>query len=141
MIPFLAEKKNLTVVTNSLRICLELGEFDFNVICLGGQIKERPHVLGSDLTVENAMRFHFDKMFFSTNKITEGGLINYSLLYKIAMNNSKETYLLTDKTKLVDTLEHSLGDFSLLHGVISNIDFPAELKRAYPDVRFIYACE
>ena len=139
MIPLLCEKKNLTVITNSVRICLELGEFDFNVICLGGQIKERPHVLNDDLTIENAMRFHVDKMFFSTNRMTIDGFVPYHLLYKVIMKNSKQVYLLTDKTKLVDRLEHSLCDFSSFTGVISDFDFPEEIKESYPNVEFILA--
>ena len=141
MIPFLAEKKDITVITNSVRICLELGEMDIRVICLGGEISERSHVLNGELTIENAMRFHVDKMFFSTNAITKEGLINHSLLYKTMMKNSKETYLLTDKTKFVDSLKQSLCDFSALTGVISDVDFPEETRKAYPNVDFIYAAQ
>jgi len=139
MIPFLSEKKDITVITNSVRICLELGETDLRVICLGGEISERPHVVRSDLTIENAMRFHVDKMFFSTNAITKDGLINHSLLYHTVMKNSKEVYLLTDKTKFVDRLKQSLCDFSALTGVISNVDFSKEVKESYPNVEFILA--
>ncbi len=139
MIPFLACKKNLTVITNGLRIALELGEFDIEVICLGGRIKERPHILSDELTIENALKFRVDKMFFSTNKITEDGLISTTgyLLTSIVMKNSKKTYLLTDKTKIVDELYRSMCDFSALDGIISNFDFPEETKKTYPDVNFI----
>ena len=138
MVPFLLAKKDLTIITNSVRICLDLGESNFKVICLGGSINERPYVLRDDLTVENAMRFHVDKMFFSTNYLTNEGLINHNPLYKVMMKNSKQVYLLTDKTKIVDSLERSLCDFSALTGVISDFDFPEEVKKIYPTVNFIY---
>ena len=36
--PFLAEKRDLTVITNNMRLAIELGEYDMDVICLGGHI-------------------------------------------------------------------------------------------------------
>ena len=139
MVPFLATKKNLTVITNSLRIAIELGEFDIMVICLGGMVTERPFITQSDLTVDNAMRYHADKMFFSTNLFTEDGVINYAghLLYRVMMKNSKKVYYLTDESKLTDRVWHSLCDFSSIDGVISNFDFPQKTKEKYPNADFI----
>lgn len=139
MIPFLAEKKNLTVVTNGLRIAMELAALDFNVICLGGEIFERPHTLCSDLTIENAMKFHLDKMFFSHAAITEDGNFSGFLLYKIIIQNSKKSYLLMDKTKLTDTILYSPFNFSDISGIISDFDFPEKTKEAFPNTDFIVA--
>ena len=141
--PFLLEKKDLQVITNNMHLAIELGEADVDVVCLGGRLCERPHVLGSEETVENAMRYHADKMFFSVGRITVDGQIsvgNY-LLYRAMMKNSKEVYLLTDHVKLMDWVEHAFCDFSALTGVISDFDFPEETKRAYPGVKFIVAEE
>ena len=144
IIPFLADKKELTVITNNMRLAIELGELDINVICLGGRIIERPHVLYSDETVENAMRYCVDKAFFSVAGVTEDGRIKdtaHYLLYKLMMKNSKATYFLTDKTKLVESVDQVLCDFSLLTGVIADFDFSEETKALYPDVKFMVAKE
>lgn len=139
MLPFLFEKKDLTIITNSLRLAIEFGESDFRVICLGGDIVERPFVLGGDETVENAMRYCPDKMFFSLMSITEDGYIAgaHYLLYKIMMKNSAKSWLLTDRTKLVERLDSILCDFSCLSGVIADFDFPAATKEEYPNVVFV----
>ncbi len=139
MVPFLSQKKDIKILTNSLRLAIDLGECDLEVICFGGAICERPHVLQSEETVENAMRYHPDKMFFSVNRITEDGNINSShyLLYKVLLQNSKQAWFLTDHTKVVDRLEKSLCDFSALTGVISDFDFPDKTKERYPGVTFI----
>ena len=143
MVPFLSQRKNIRIITNSLRLAIDLGESDLEVICLGGAIHERPHVLHSDETVENAMRYHPDKMFFSVNRITEDGKINSShyLLYKVLLQNSEQTWFLTDRTKVVDRLEKSLCDFSALTGVISDFDFPAKTRERYTDDTFLVAKE
>lgn len=144
IIPFIAGKKDIKVITNNMRLAIELGELDMNVICLGGRIIERPHVLYSDETVENAMRYRVDKAFFSVAGVTADGRIKdtaHYLLYKLMIKNSKATYFLTDKTKLVDSMEQVLCDFSVLTGVISDFDFSEETKALYPDVKFMVAKE
>ena len=142
MIPFLVDKKDLTVITNNMNIAIALGEFDIDVICLGGHIYERPYVLYGDETIENAMRYRVDKFFFSMGALTiNGEIIHGGLLCKIMMKNSKKKYFLTDHTKLVEDLDDVLCDFSALTGVISDFEFPEETKRAYPEVEFIFAKE
>ena len=143
ILPFLREKKDLQIITNNMRLAVELGDLDFEVICLGGRIVERPHVLYSDETVENAQKYQVNKMFFSVDSITADGWIHCShyLLYKTMLKNADEAYFLTDKTKLTPRLDKKLCDFSLLTGVISDFDFPEETKKAYPGVTFICAEE
>ena len=140
MLPFLLEKKDLTIITNNLRLAIELGNTSFKVICLGGSVIERPHVLCSDETVENAMKYYPDKMFLSVGNITADGHIAskaFYLLYKTMLKNSGEAWLLTDRTKLTDRIQTSLCDFSRLTGVISDFEFPDETKKSFPNVKFI----
>lgn len=139
MIPFLLQKKDLTVITNSLRLAMELGDSPLTVVCLGGKVVERPHVLHSDETIENAMRYSPDKIFFSVDAVTESGQIaqSYYLMYKFMIKNSREAWFLTDRTKLVPQLNQILCDFSALTGVISDFGFPQKTKELYPNVTFI----
>ena len=140
LIPFLADKKGITVITNNMRLAIELGDLDIEVICLGGHVSERPHVLDGDEAIENAQKFHVDKMFFSVDCITIDGHIRaaHYLLYKIMLKNSDKAYFLTDKTKIIDRLDVTLCDFSALAGIIADFDFPKETKLLYPDVEFFY---
>ncbi|MBE6691608.1 MAG: DeoR/GlpR transcriptional regulator [Ruminococcaceae bacterium] len=144
--PFLAQKRDLRVITNNLRLAIELGEYDMEVICLGGRISERPHVLFGEETVENALRYHPDVMFFSINEITADGRVRadggcHYLLYRAMLKNSKKRYLLTDHSKLVERVKRSLCDFGALTGVISDFEFPEETKKAFPDTAFICVTE
>lgn len=138
MLPFLFQKKDLTVITNSLLLAIELGDSPLNVICLGGTVAERPHVLYGSETVEAALQYRPDKMFFSTNRITADGCIGRSLylLYKVMLKNSTQSWFLTDRSKIVDRLDTILCDFSALTGVISDFEFPEETKRKYPNASF-----
>ena len=143
MLPFLAQRKDIKILTNSLRLAIDLGEYNLEVICLGGRIAERPYVLHSEETIENAMRYYPDKMFFSVDSFTVDGKIHNTsyLLYKILLKNSRQAWFLTDKTKQVEYLDVLLCDFSALTGVISDFDFPEKTKEQYPNVTFISAKE
>ena len=143
LLPFLSEKKGLRILTNNMRLAIELSDLAFDVICLGGRVEERPHVLDSNETVEAAQKFRAHKMFFSVGCITAGGEVEdaHYLLYKTMLKNSDEAYLLTDQTKLVPRLDAKLCDFSALAGVIADFEFPEETKKAYPGVAFICAGE
>lgn len=139
MIPYLPGKSDICVITNSLRIAIELAEQHVNVFCLGGYVKEAPYVLGGSETIAQAMDFRVDKMFFSIDRISLDGRVGRGedILHRVMMKNAKKVYLLTDRTKLVEPPEHSLCSFSSLSGVISDIEFPEETKRLYPEVEFI----
>ncbi len=143
ILPFLAEKKELHIITNNMRLAIELSDYDIDVLCLGGRVAERPHVLYSDETVENAQKYQVNKMFFSVDAVTLAGSIHSShyLLYKTMLKNSDEAYFLTDSTKVVDRLDVKLCDFSKLTGVISDFEFPEETKKAYPNTKFLLAEE
>ena len=140
--PFLAEKKDLHVITNSMLLATELAEYDIEVICLGGKILERPHVLGGEETVENAAKYRPDKMFFSFNRILASGYVCTSggytyLLYRQLLKSSRQAYLLTDHSKLVEEAEQTLCDFGELTGVIADFEFANETKALYPNTQFI----
>jgi DeoR/GlpR family transcriptional regulator of sugar metabolism len=138
MIPFLFEKKDLRIITNSLRLAIELGDSEFEVICLGGRIYERPHVLYSDDTVENAMKYRPDIMFFSVDCVTPDGCIRGgNLLYRIMLKNSTQKWFLTDHTKLTDRMDTVLCDFSALTGVIADFSFPEKTRESYREVKFL----
>jgi DeoR family fructose operon transcriptional repressor len=135
--PFLHAKKELRIITNSLHLAIELGGTDFEVICLGGCVKERPHVLYGVDTLESVMKYRADRLFFSQGGITEGGDVEGGLLEKLMIRNSTEAWLLTDRTKLTDRLDTVMCDFSALTGVIADFAFPEETQKAFPDTKLI----
>lgn len=141
--PFLSGKRDLRILTNNMRLAIELSDYDFDVICLGGRVSERPHVLNGDDTVEIAQKYRANKMFFSVDGVTRDGYIHstYHLLYKTMLKNSDQAYFLTDKTKLVDRLDVALCDFSVLTGVIADFEFPEQTRKSYPNTRFLCVTE
>ncbi|MBE6604128.1 MAG: DeoR/GlpR transcriptional regulator [Ruminococcaceae bacterium] len=138
MAPFLLQKKPSRIITNNMHLAIDLADAAFEVICLGGRITEKPYVLGGDITIEQALHYQPDKMFFSTAAVTNDGLVGgQNVLLRIMMKVSAEVWLLTDRTKRCDRTENVLFDFSSLTGVISDYPFSDELKARYESVRFL----
>lgn len=138
MVPYLREKKDLCIITNSLRIAIELGMSELQIICLGGQISEPPYVLNGSDTVENAMRYRPNKMFFSNAGVTkQGDICDNNLLFRVMIKNSTQVWYLADHTKLIEHGKEVLCDFSALTGIISDFDFPEETRKQYPNTSFV----
>ena len=139
--PYLMNKKDLCVITNNMQLATMLGEFDIDVVCLGGHILERPHMLGGDETVENALKYHVKKAFFSAGAFSADGRIatgkSYHLLHKVMIRNSEKIYFLADRSKLAEDFEQELCDFSVLEAVITDFEFPEETRRIFSKTEFI----
>lgn len=141
---YITEKKNLTVITTNMALASFLSEYGITVIVTGGKIIESPYILGGEDAVENAMKYNVDKFFFSSGEITADGKIysgGYtSLLFKVMLENSKESFFLADHDKLLkdplltsrilcmpDKVTHYITDFS----------YSDEVKKKYPNTDFI----
>lgn len=99
------EKENLTVITNSIEIIIELSDVsDWNIICSGGSLKEGYLALVGPKTAEGLSSFNADKAIFSCKGIdmekgvTDGNEL-FSQAKQMMMSASKEAILAIDSSK------------------------------------------
>jgi len=144
MTEYLTEKKDLTVITNNLAIVTRLSEYNIKVICLGGKVLEPPYMLCGIETVENAMKYKADKMFFSTWGVSNDGVIAnnseaYSLLHKTMVKNSNQVYYLFDHEKIDNypKCKYFFDSFESVDCVISDYEFTEKVKNNYKNTKFI----
>lgn len=138
---YITNKKNLTVITNNIALVSYLSEYSIDVVCLGGKVVEIPSMLDGVETVENAMKYSADKMFFSVGSMSDDGKIGtediYYLLHTVMMQNSKETFLLIDSDKINrESPRYISSDFKIDY-IISDYDFKEEAKRKLDNTRFV----
>ena len=138
------DKNDLTVITNNMALVMRLSEHDIRVICLGGEMIETPCMLGGELSVENAMKYRVDKMFFASVSITETGEIMevgaYYLLHGVMAKNAQEIYYLADHDKVGVKRKGQmkiLCDLQAVRGVVSDYEFPEETRKKYATTEFI----
>ena len=142
MAPYLAEKENITVITNNITLVSYLSDLGVSCIVLGGRILEAPSMTGSIDTVDMARTYRADKAFFSTGGVTDDGSICsgggiYCELYRVMMQNSKQSFYLVDNNKRNRNLSKVLCDFSEVDYVISDCDF-SPLQDRYADTQLIH---
>ena len=138
---YITERKNLTVITNNMILASYLSEHGVKCICLGGNVVEIPYMLGGDDTVENAKRYHADKVFFSTGGISEDGRIFSSNLYlhlvHTMIKNSDKVFHLADHGKLNIKGDRIICDLSEVDYIICDHKFSQETKERYKNTTFI----
>lgn len=136
----LTEKKNLTVITNNIRLVAFLSKHGINVICLGGTVKEPPYILGGNPTAENVKKYNADKMFFSSGAVSKNGLITtgiYSPIHLAMAEHSKKVYVVVDNDKINDNFKENLFDLNSVDGIITDYKFSDEIKQKYKNTEFI----
>lgn len=144
MARYLREKRYLNVLTNSVRIVMELRNApEINIVCTGGTLRR----VGLSLVgpvAESAIRgFHADKLFMSSTGVTiEGGMLDFNELVakvkKVMIDSSKEKICLADSSKFgtasfakvsdLESLDYIITDWKISDGVKSQLaSFKAKL--------------
>ena len=145
MAPYLADKKNIHVITHNIRLVEYLAELGVEVTCLGGRMFDPPSILLSEETIENIMKFNTDKAFLSPTGISEEGDVEvteaYYMVYRVSMQRAKKSYLMADKSKWRRRSDRRISDLSGFACVISDIDFPSAIKERFSETEFILAEE
>ncbi len=105
MVPHLSATRNITVVTNSLRVTEALQKMQVRVYCTGGQCLGDHTTLGGSLTEAALRNFNVDMLFFSTRGISTKGIINDSSdincqTRRVMMRAAARSVLLCDSSKL-----------------------------------------
>lgn len=119
--------KNITVVTNSLRVVSELaGIKDIKVLCVGGMAGANQSVVGS--MAENNIRDHYfaNKFFFSGRGITQNAILDSNeqeCFIKINMiKNAEKKFYVFDKSKYGKVGFVKIADFADIDYIITEKD-------------------
>lgn len=116
--------KNITVVTNSMRVIAELdGNFDIKLIAIGGMMSKNQSFVGSIAENNIKENYFVNKMFFSSRGITQGGILESNeqecCIKQSIMQNSTRRFYLCDKTKIGRVGFVKLADFEDVNCIIT----------------------
>ncbi|MFX3661164.1 MAG: DeoR/GlpR family DNA-binding transcription regulator [Ectobacillus sp.] len=112
---FIQNKKNITILTNSIPVSAVLMEslnqqkFTGEILLLGGQVDPKQQSISGCLTEQMLGQFNIDKAFISAGGVSiQNGVSNYhlneSLVSRTMVDVSKQIILLADHSKFgVDT--------------------------------------
>jgi len=118
------DRKNLTIITNNLRICEELKDADVSVYCTGGALMSRRECFLGHYAEEFVRGIKADAVFFSSQGISENGDITDSSEEEIALRRvmlaaAREKYFLCDASKVGRDYAFKLCNREEVTGVIT----------------------
>ena len=108
MIDHLADKRDLTIITNNLEAIIQALPLDnITIIALPGQVRRKTHSLTGDDAVQYLRRFNIAKAFmaatgFSSHGVTNSSPLEYEIK-KCALDNAETTVLLISQSKFGTT--------------------------------------
>jgi len=125
LLSYIAQFKNVLVITNGAKTALECASLGIRTICTGGELThESFSYVGTDAEAVLS-RYNADIAFFSCRAVSDDGRatdnsILENSMRRIMMKNAKKKYLLCDKSKFGKVCLNTLCDVKDLDGVISD---------------------
>lgn len=139
----LAEKKDITVITNSLASMTALSELKVNVYLAGGSLNpENRSCFTGSWTERIISSFHADYCFFSVQSVTSEGALydcfaNEIVPRRLMMKNSEKRVFLCDNSKINHYSAYKLCEMSEVNCVISDMNMKEYFKTDYKGIKFI----
>ena len=130
IIPFLTEKKNITIVTHSLTVMEEISKHEsLKGIMLGGKLNHETKTFSANF---NRIPFYYHKAFIATVGADLDALTNMYIddgnIKKEAIEQSEKTYLVLDHTKFKNKGFNIFAHIQDMNAVITD-DIPKDMLK------------
>lgn len=121
----LKDKKNITVITNSIGVVEILANGEITVYCLGGKFIPYTRTFVGSLTDSAFDMFQFDKCFFSVASLSYEGILSdgserESALYRKLLSSDAEKILLCDSSKIGKKSLMAVGDVTMIDRIVTD---------------------
>jgi DeoR family transcriptional regulator of aga operon/DeoR family fructose operon transcriptional repressor len=128
--------RSLYVITNSIPAALELSRAGYEILLIGGQVRNHSLALIGPVAVKTLESFHADRAFLGTSGITlsHGHSTPNPLdaeVKQAMMRSADETYVLTDSSKFGHACLASFAQLTEVHFTLTDSGIPAEFREAF----------
>lgn len=125
LIPFFAEKRNLTVITNGVKALSKLAEYNIHTISTGGELINSCLALVGEDAHKTIEGYNADVAFFSCRGVSAEGYLTditpeENNVRKRMIKQAKKAYLLCASEKLGKQYFHNLCHRDELDGIITD---------------------
>ena len=123
LIPFLASKRNLTVITNGVKALMKLAEYGINTISTGGALLNSCLALVGEEAYKTIETYNADIALFSCRGVSNDGyLTDFSIeennARKKMIQHARKSYLLCTSEKIGKSYFHNLCHKDDITGII-----------------------
>lgn len=127
LIPYVTKYKNITVISNSPQVCLSLAEKGIESYCTGGTLLSKSKAFVGQSAEAFVRKFNVDTFFFSSQGITEDGMITDSSvaeseIRKVIMSQSNKKIFMCSSHKIGKKYVYNVAHASQVDAIISNVD-------------------
>jgi len=134
IIDFLAEKKNLTIVTHALHIINKINENDLDceLVVIGGNFKWSTEAMIGPMAEDSLKKLRVDKCFIGSNGFNLESAattpdLNEAKLKEIALKIAGENFLIFDQSKWEEIYFYRFAELNQIDFIIT--DFIQENKK------------
>lgn len=129
LIPFLATKNHLTVITSGIKALSKLGEYGIKAICTGGELLPACQSLVGADACETVKTYNANSVFFSCRAVSSDGFLtdisdSENIVRKHMIEHSEKSYLLCTGNKLGKKYFHNLCTVSDITKIICDTELP-----------------
>ena len=140
MVPFICEKKEITVITNSIPAMNLLIEsknnnrFHGKIIFIGGEINAEQMTVSGPISEKVMENLYVDKAFIAVGGMTLiQGITSYNTLEaslsERIIKKAKQVFVMADSSKIGAINLYKVSEIDVVDGIISDIDVPKEWKK------------
>ncbi len=132
LVPYLAQKKDLIVVTSGAKTAVALAEANIRTFCTGGQMVIHSFSYVGQQAENFVRSINADILFFSCRGLSDDGkMTDHSIeeanLRKVMMECCREKYLLCDSSKFGKACFYNMGDVGQINGILSETQLPSAI--------------
>ena len=129
LIPFLATKNHLTVITSGIKALSKLGEYGIKAISTGGELLPACQSLVGADACETVKTYNANSVFFSCRAVSNDGFLtdisdSENIVRKHMIEHSEKSYLLCTGNKLGKKYFHNLCTVSDITKIICDTELP-----------------
>ena len=133
LVPYLAEKKDLIVITSGAKTALALAEAGIRTFCTGGQMLIHSFSYVGAQAESFVRTLNADLLFFSCHGLNEHGMmtdpaIEEINLRRVMFSACRKKILLCDSSKFGKTYLYNMGSVSEIDGIVSEKPLPKEIE-------------
>lgn len=132
LVPYLADKKDLIVVTSGAKTAVALAEANIRTFCTGGQMLIHSFSYVGEQAESFIRNINADILFFSCHGLTDSGYmtdlsIEEANLRKVMFQYCREKVLLCDSSKFGQTCFYNIGHIGQIDQIISEAEIPGHI--------------
>lgn len=129
LLPYLAERKNIKLFTNSMTTAIRAIELGISTHCLGGKAVRGSAVLAGEETCQAVSQLYVDILFFSSQCLDKNGVISDSTeeenqLRKYMLSSAKHIVFLCDGDKFEKRALYQLTTLNQIDTAVFDREFP-----------------